>query len=71
VTCDAQTLASLIKADGLASLSGYDLLCCLASIYATSAGYTTAQDALTNAKAQGMPKLSDLDLWMAFEAAIC
>lgn len=71
MACDAATLEALIHADGLDKLSQRDLLIVLASIYGSSAGFATAQAALNNAYAMGMPKLSAHELWMAFEAAIC
>jgi hypothetical protein len=71
MACDSQTLESLTKVDGLASLSEYDALCCLASLYGTFAGSATAQVALANAKAQGMPSLSDRDLEESFLVTVC
>ena len=72
MACDSQTLQNLIgPTDGLSKLSDYDLLVCLASIYEARVGVTSAQTAVTNAVALGMPKLSDRDLLAAFEAAIC
>lgn len=71
MACDSQTLENLIHADGLDKLSQRDLLVVLASIYGSSAGFANAQLALNNAYAMGMPKLSEHDLWMALEAAIC
>lgn len=72
MACDAATLAVLIgPTDGLSKLSDYDLLVCLASIYGSNAGFSTAQAALTNAVAMGMMKVSDHDLQAILEAAIC
>jgi hypothetical protein len=69
--CDSTTLEALTHVDGLEKLSDRDILMCLASVYGTRAGFTTAQLALNNAYAMGMPKLSDADLEKAWLVAIC
>lgn len=71
MACDATTLAALAAANGLSGLSDRDLLMCLASIYGSAAGNTTAQAAVTAAATAGMARLSDGDLEKCFEAAIC
>lgn len=71
MACYSTTLENLIQADGLAKLSQRDLLICLASVYGTAAGFSTASAALANAYSQKLTGLSDRDLWAALLAAIC
>ena len=71
MACDSTTLVNLIQVDGLAKLSQRDLLICLASIYGTGAGFSTASAALANAYTQKLQGLSDRDLEAAYLAAIC
>ena len=71
MACDSTTLVALSATDRLPALSDRDRMICLASVYGTAAGYSTAQAALNAAKANGYAGLSDADLDKAFLAAIC